>query len=145
MRASGGRGSCDSRLSSMFSVVVQQGIRITPAKSIDKSGSPMAGRGRRMGVAGCAETVATHRSLEDGVGAVGGTGHGMTVRRVIRHVVPLGLEDGVFPDALADGLFQPGRFEQGRAIGDPRDGLIRLEDSAGHAHVNLLACFEVEA
>lgn len=51
----------------------------------------------------------------------------------------------MFPHAFPDGLLELGSLEQGRPVRNPRNRLVRLEDSARHAYIDFLAGFEVEA
>lgn len=51
----------------------------------------------------------------------------------------------MFLYSLLDSFFELASFEQGRSIRNTGDGLVGLEHHAGHAHVELLACLEVEA
>ena len=96
-------------------------------------------RGSRM-----TKTAPTNRALRYRIGTIRQAGDGRTRVR-IRHIIPLRLENRMFPHTFPDRLFQLRGLEQGRSIRDPGDGLIRLEDFAGHAHVDFLAGLEVEA
>lgn len=58
-----------------------------------------------------------------------------------RAIVALGFGHCVFPDSFLDGLLEHGGLEQGGVCRDAENGLVGLEDHAGHAHVKLFAGF----
>lgn len=98
--------------------------------------------------ANSADTSATSRTLGHSVLAVGQADHGRAgagTRAGTGHIVSLCFEDRVLSHAFANGLLEFGSLEQGRAVRDPGNRLVSLEDPAGHAHVDLLARFEIEA
>lgn len=47
--------------------------------------------------------------------------------------------------SLLDSFLELASFKQGRSIRNTGNGLVGLEHHAGHAHIELLACLEVEA
>jgi hypothetical protein len=60
-------------------------------------------------------------------------------------VVALVVVDGVFTHALHDCIFELGRLEQRVSVRDAGEGLVRLEDAFGHAHVDVFASVDVHA
>lgn len=60
-------------------------------------------------------------------------------------VVALPLLDSMFLDCSLDSLLKFAGLEEGRSIGNSSNRLVRLKDHAGEAHVELLACFQIEA
>lgn len=66
-------------------------------------------------------------------------------RLVALAIISFMLVDGVLADSLADRLFQLAGLEECGSVGNAGNGLVGLEDHAGHADIELLAGLEVES